>query len=212
MRLDRLGFRTDCLVPGFDDRVFKSVSPSIKAALKAKYDLPSDRFIVLHVGHVTENRNLEVLLRYRDWGADIQPVVKAGMVDPSWAHRLRMAGIIVIDEYLADVHELYQAADCYLFPVISPYGAVDLPLSIIEACAANLPVITTRFGAIPERIEAGDGFLYYDRISEIPRLIAAVRGVKPATAAKVKDLSWDSVFRRHLHPHLKALLEERKGA
>ena len=98
-RLERLGFDTGFIMPGYDDRLFRPVSPEMRAQLKSKYDLPRDRYVLLHVGHIKESRNLEVLLRYRDWGPDVQPVVKAGEIDPSWAHRLRMAGIIVIDEY-----------------------------------------------------------------------------------------------------------------
>lgn len=210
-RLERIGIDTGFIMVGYDARLFRPVNPEIQSRLKAKYGLPRDRFILLHVGHVKENRNLEVLLRYRDWGPDIQPVVKAGEIDPSWAHRLRMAGIIVIEEYYRDVHELYQASDAYLFPVSDPTGAVEYPLSVIEACACNLPVITTRFGGLPETIREGNGFHYYDRISEISEKIAAIRQSRPETVAKVRDLSWEMVFRRHLYPQMRSLVEESKG-
>jgi glycosyltransferase involved in cell wall biosynthesis len=204
-RLEGIGFDTDFIMPGFDDRSFKPASPEEKARLRTKLDLPRDRYVVLHVGHIKENRNLEVFLRYRDWGPDILPVIKAGEIDPSWAHRLRMAGLVVIDEYFPDMHKLYQAADCYLFPVSNPMGAVEFPLSVIEACACNLPVVTTRFGALPEIIHEGNGFHYYDRVSEIAERISDVRQSKPATAAKVRDYSWDMVFRTHLSPHVRTL-------
>ncbi|HEY5132323.1 MAG TPA: glycosyltransferase [Candidatus Krumholzibacteriaceae bacterium] len=207
-RLERLGIETGFIMPGYDDRLFRPVSPEVRSRLKSKYNLPPGRFILLHVGHVKESRNLEVLLRYHDWGPDIQPVVKAGAIDPAWAHRLRMAGIIVIDEYLHDVHELYQASDAYLFPVNSPVGAIEFPLSVIEACACNLPVITTRFGGLPETIREGNGFHYYDRISEIAGRLATIRQSRTETAAKVKDLSWEMVFRTHLYPRMRSLAEE----
>ncbi len=204
-RLERIGFDTDFIMPGYDSRHFRPASPDERARFKIKYDLPAGKFILLHVGHIKENRNLEVFLRYRDWGTDVQPVIKAGEIDPSWAHRLRMAGIIVIDEYYQDVHELYQAADCYLFPVSNPTGAVEFPLSVIEACACNLPVLTTRFGALPGIIREGNGFHYYDRVSEIAARLAEIRQSRPGTAGKVRDFSWDAVFRKHLSPHLRSL-------
>jgi len=206
--LERLGIETDFFMPGYDDRIFRPASPELRAQLKTKYDFPRDAYILLHVGHVKESRNLEVLLRYRGWGPDVQPVVKAGAIDPSWAHRLRMAGIIVIDEYIGEVHELYQASDCYLFPVNSSTGAVEIPLSVIEACACNLPVLATRFGALPEAIHEGSGFCYYDRVSEIQEKIAGLRESRPETAAKVADYSWEKVFRTRLSPHLKTLSRE----
>jgi glycosyltransferase involved in cell wall biosynthesis len=204
-KLDRMGFNVDFIMPGYDARRFRPVTADERARLKAKYDFPAGKFVLLHVGHIKENRNLEVFLRYRDWGPDVQPVIKAGEVDASWAHRLRTAGIIVIDEYLDDVHELYQAADGYLFPVSNPTGAVDFPLSVIEACACNLPVLTTRFGALPEIIPEGNGFRYYDRVSEIAAGFAEIRRSQPDTAAKVKECSWEDVFRKHLSPHLRSL-------
>jgi glycosyltransferase involved in cell wall biosynthesis len=210
-RLERLGIDTGFIMPGYDDRLFKPVSPEIRAQLKSKYDFPRDRYVLLHVGHIKESRNLEVLLRYRDWGPDVQPVVKAGELDPSWALRLRMAGIIVVDEYFSDVHELYQASDCYFFPVNSPTGAVDIPLSVIEACACNLPVLTTRFGALAETIREGNGFYYYDRVSEITEKLAAIRLSRSETAAKVREFSWEKVFRAHLYPQMQSLVRESRG-
>lgn len=207
--LNRAGIEADFIMPGYDERVFRPAAADARARLRAKYDLPRDRYILLHVGHVRESRNLEAFLRYRDWGNDVQPVIKAGDVDPSWADRLRNAGIIVIDEYIQTVHELYQAADCYFFPVGNPTGAVEFPLSVIEACACNLPVVATRFGILPEMLREGSGFRYFDRVSEIGEKIAEVRREPSATASKVGGFSWAMVFRAHLLPHLSALARER---
>jgi glycosyltransferase involved in cell wall biosynthesis len=201
-RLERFGIDTGLIIPGYDDRLFRPVSAESRARLKGKYGLPRDRFVLLHVGHLRESRNLEVLLRYRDWGPDVQPAVKAGAVDPSWARRLRTAGIIVIDEYFRDVHELYQASDAYIFPVTAPGGAVELPLSVIEACACNLPVLATRFGLLPEMLREGGGLAFYDRSSEIAGALAALRRSRPETSAKVRELSWDAVLRARLMPRL----------
>jgi glycosyltransferase involved in cell wall biosynthesis len=207
-RLERLGFDTGFIIPGFDEHVFKPVSPELRARLKIKYQFPAGRFILLHVGHIRESRNVGVFLRYRDWGADVQPVIKAGNIDSSWVRRLRMAGVIVIDEYVENVHELYQASDCYLFPVASPTGAIEFPLSVIEACACNLPVITTRFGALPDSIREGNGFQYYTRASEIGPKIAAIRESTCSTAANVRDFSWESVFRKYLWPPMRSLVRD----
>jgi glycosyltransferase involved in cell wall biosynthesis len=207
-RIERLGVETGFIMPGVDERSFKPVGPETKARLKLKYDLPIDRFIVLHVGQVAEGRNLEVFLRYRDWGPDVQPVIKAGRAEASWVRRLRMAGIIVINEYIDAVHELYQAADCYLFPAASLLGADEFPISVIEACACNTPVLTTRFGALPGAIPEGNGFHYYDRVSEIASTINRIRGSASDTASKVKDFSWEGVFRKYLYPSMRSLVRE----
>ncbi len=207
--LERHGVETDFIMPGFDDRVFRPVTPEVKARLRAKYDLPRDRFILLHIGHIRESRNLEVFLRYRDWAGDLQPVIKAGEVDSSWIHRLRLAGIIVIDEYIDAIHELYQAADCYFFPVGTSTGAVEFPLSVIEACACNLPVISPRSGILPDLLGECCGLRYYHGISEIKDGIAAIRSEASATASAVRRFSWEAVFRRHLYPHMLGLARSR---
>lgn len=201
-KLRKLGVRSNFIMPGYDDRLFRPVDEGKRTQLRSKYGLPHDRFIVLHVGHLRESRNLESFLRYRDWGIDVQPVIKAGEVDKSWANRLRMAGIIVIDEYIDAVHEIYQASDCYFFPVDECMGAVEFPLSVIEACACNIPVITTRFGILPKMLREGNGLWYFERVSEVGRLMEQARREACSTSLKVRDFSWEMVFRQYLLPHL----------
>ncbi|HUV36307.1 MAG TPA: glycosyltransferase [Patescibacteria group bacterium] len=203
--LARLGFDTGFIMPGYDRNLFRPVDPDVKRSLRVQYGLPLDRYIVLHVGHVRETRNMQAFLRYREWGENIQPVIKAGEQDPAWRDRLRRAGIIVIDEYIAGVHEIYQAADCYLFPVSCPTGALEFPLSVIEAAACNLPVLTTRFGALPDVIPEGNGILYFENVSDIPRYLLKIKELKVNTSKVVRELSWESVFGRYLAPHLEGM-------
>ncbi len=200
--LKDIGLRTGFLMPGYDGGLFRSVDREEKSKLREKYDLPRDKFIILHVGHIKESRNLQVFLRYRDWGADIQPVVKGGDVDPAWRDRLRMAGVIVIDEYIENVQELYQASDCYLFPVFLPTGALDFPLSVIEAAACNLPVLTTPFGVLPQIITEGDGICYFENPAEVPVKLSRIREITSSTSKKVEGFQWNSVFSKYLMPHL----------
>ncbi len=203
--MEGLGQRTGFIIPGFDDQIFKPVSPEVKARLRHKYGFPPDQFVILHVGHIKENHNMQVFLKHREWGRDIVPIVKGGDVERSWLHRLQMAGVIVFDEYLDSMHELYQAADCYLFPVSNPTGALEFPLSVVEASACNLPVVTTPFGALPEIIREGEGFHYIRSFAEIPERILSIRSGTINTAEKVAELSWDAVFAKYLKPHLKRL-------
>jgi glycosyltransferase involved in cell wall biosynthesis len=203
--IEKLGMRTGFIIPGFDDERFRPIEPALKTHLRKKYGLPESAYILLHVGHIKENRNMQVFLKHREWGRDILPVVKGGEVDPSWLHRLQMAGVVVIDEYIEHMHELYQAADCYLFPVSSPTGALEFPLSVIEAAACNLPVITTRFGALPHVIREGEGFHYIRSMAEIRERISAIRGATPRTSEKVRELSWNTVFTTYLAPHISRL-------
>ena len=203
--LESLRINTDFIMPGYDPDLFRPADAETKKQLRSKYGIPADRYIVLHVGHVKESRNLQTFLRYRDWGQDIQPVVKAGDVEPVWRNHLRQAGVIVIDEYTDDIHEIYQAADLYFFPVSIRTGALEFPLSVIEACACNLPVLTTRFGALPEVLEEGGGLEWFSGVVEIPGSIKKLRNGKVDTHAKVAALSWERMFDKYLTPHLARL-------
>jgi glycosyltransferase involved in cell wall biosynthesis len=203
--LEELRVNTDFIMPGYDPGLFKPVDTGTKKKLRARYGIPVDRYVVLHVGPVMENRNLQALLRYRDWGADIQPVVKSGEIEPVWRAHLRQAGVIVIDEYIDDINEIYQTADLYLFPVSTRAGALEFPISVIEACACNLPVLTTRFGALPEVLDDGGGLEWYSGVADIPGKIERLRSGTVETISKVEDLSWERMFDRYLAPHLENL-------
>ena len=203
--LEDLRINTAFIMPGYDPELFKPVDMEMKKKLRVRYGIPVDRYIVLHVGHVKENRNLQALLRYRDWGADIQPVVKSVEIEPVWRNHLRQAGVIVIDEYTDDINEIYQAADLYFFPVSKGTGSIEFPLSVIEACACNLPVLTTRFGALPEVLENGGGLEWYSGVAEIPGKIEKLRSGGVDTSLKVADLSWERMFDSYLTPHLESL-------
>ena len=205
--LRRIGIMAETALPGYDDEAFAQVDAGRKAALRRKYNLPADRWIVLHVGHVKESRNLQVFLRWREWGADVLPVVKSGETEPGWASRLRRAGGIVIDEHLQDIHELYQLADCYLFPSPVTGGGPEFPLSVVEAAACGLPVATTSVGALPGLLEESPGFVYIDGAADIPAAIARFRAEPPPRAADVRDLSWNDAFSRSIEPHLARLAE-----
>ncbi|MBN2071281.1 MAG: glycosyltransferase family 4 protein [Candidatus Krumholzibacteriota bacterium] len=203
--LEKAGFSTGYIMPGYDENSFRPVTKEEKKRLRKKYGFPEEKFLVLHVGHIKESRNLATFLRYRDWGKDILPVIKGGEIEPSWRDRLRLAGIIVIDEYTDDIHELYQACDLYLFPVSSSLGALEFPLSVIEAAACDLPVLTTRFGALPEMLEEGGDFIYYAEPSEIAGKISRLRGIDAATSRIVESFSWNNVLDRYLKPHIELL-------
>jgi len=203
--LEELRINTDFIMPGYDPLLFKPSVADRKRDLRVKHGLPLDRFIVLHVGHIRERANMQALLRYREWGADVQPVVKAVDIEPVWRDHLRRAGVIVMEEYTDAINEIYQAADLYLFPASDRDGGVEFPLSVIEACACNLPVLTTRSGILPEILDAGEGLEWYSSVAEIPYKIGRLRGGAAATRLKVEGLSWERIFERYLAPHLESL-------
>ncbi len=55
----------------------------------------------------------------------------------------------------AEKDRLFRRSDCFLFPTY--YANEVMPVALIEALAYGLPIITTRWRAIPEMLPAGNG-------------------------------------------------------
>ena len=74
---------------------------------------------------------------------------------------------------------------------------IEMPLSVLEAMSCNLPVISTKFGALPRIFEEGDGLIFVDSEEDI---IGAVKKVKNTdvnieTREKVLPYAWGNVVR-----------------
>jgi glycosyltransferase involved in cell wall biosynthesis len=158
-----VGCRTEFLWGGVDLERFSPVDNATKARLRDRYGLPAKAFIVLHVGHLREGRNLGVLSELHRGGLQ---VVVAGSplfgVETPVQRQLVAAGCRLITRFIPEINELYQLADAYVFPTRDCSSSIGLPLSVLEAMACNLPVFTTRFGALPLIFPPGRGLTYFN--------------------------------------------------
>ena len=162
--------------------------------------LPISPYIVLHVGHMKETRGIQVMKSIQ-----ALPGVQALLVtststsaesDAGMRRELQEAGVRVIDTHLPNIEAYYRASDCYLFPVTSSQDAIELPLSILEAMASNLPIVTTRFGGVPGLMEgAGPGVAFAREAGDFPRLISEFRqaGPRPRLRERVGTLTWEAM-------------------
>lgn len=199
-----LGCRTAVLPPAVDLDRFRPAAPEEKCALREKHGLPRDAFLALHVGHAKAGRNVDVLARLRPHA---EPVFVAGSstgVDGEIVQNLRAAGVRVIDHYVDAIEEIYRASDCYVFPVRSAEDAIEMPLSVLEAMASNLPVVSTRFGGLPDLFQDGPGLRF---VSNEQQLIASVQArdwMQPCeTRAMVEPYSWSNTARTLLEAALR---------
>jgi len=173
------GCKVDFMPNGVDCHKFFPITENEKIARRKAFGLPEDKKIILHVGHIKSNRQLEIFKKIQEINL-IQVVIVGGTAqksDNKLKTDLESSGIRVIHEYFDDISEIYKTADLYVFPIqdtglnlpvtYNQVGAIDLPLSVLEAMACNLPVITTGFGALQRLFEPGAGLYYCDNEDQI---------------------------------------------
>lgn len=197
-RFYRLHLRQRFLPNGVDTKQFVPVNSSHKIRARKKYGL-ADTFLILHVGPIRKNRGLEILTKVpMEEGNQVLVVGSTSMpMDRVVYKMLTNAGCLVWRQYFKEIEEIYQLADVYVFPVLDMDGSIQLPLSVMEAMACNLPVISTKFGALPRIFKQGNGLIFVDRIDEIPAKINQIKSgyFEVKTREKVMPYSWEGVSR-----------------
>ena len=137
---------------GVDTARFAPVSPEKKAELRRKYGIPLDKPVVLHVGHMTQGRNISLLTQVNQ-AFHIVLVVSAQAEDDVLRTTLRACpDLTLIETYQPHIEEIYQLADVYLFPVQQALKCIDVPLSALEAAACGVPVVSTVYGEMTQLI------------------------------------------------------------
>ncbi len=181
---------------GVDIKRFHPVSKREKEELRARHEVEADKFVVLHVGSVKKSRNLECLRTIqRDSDNQVLLVGRQSIkYERDVAEELRKAGVAVIQTYNSRIEEFYALADCYIFPTTDAAGSIDVPLSVLEAMASGLPVVSTRFGGLPRIFSEADGFCYAE-VEQFPDRLKALKsqGAKVKTRELVFPYSWENI-------------------
>lgn len=125
---------------GVDNETFEHASGSRQA-----FGLPDEAFLLLFAGDLrTPRKNLGTVLRALRQLPERVHVVVAGRVKgspyPQEARALGVADRVHFLDFVEDVPGLMRSVDAYVFP--SRYEAMSL--SLLEAMAASLPVVTAR--------------------------------------------------------------------
>lgn len=191
-----LGWRVTRAPAAVDVETFHPASSTEKQNLRAQYGLPQNRPIVLHVGHLNRRRGAAELALVGDQAYPVLVASTSTPQDPALAAELRAAGVHLITHYVAAVAGLYRAADAYLFPTPPDPrdpSSIDMPLSVLEAAACDLPLLTTRFGALPELWAAQPGVVFYDDATGLRAGLQKLLAERPSTRGLVNGLTWRAV-------------------
>jgi glycosyltransferase involved in cell wall biosynthesis len=147
---------------GVDLDRFRPLDAPARTASRTALGWTNDRRTVLHVGHLRRNRGVESLKELaRDPANRVVMVASISETgEEELSSELSAAGVELHQEFIPDVERYYQSADAYVFPVVQRTSAIDFPLSIFEALACGLPVLTTSFGSLPDQFDGTGGLRF----------------------------------------------------
>jgi glycosyltransferase involved in cell wall biosynthesis len=150
--------RLDVIYNGVDTQAFSSAR-----ADRAKFDLPADAFLLLFVGDLrTPRKNLGTVLHALKALPERVHLAVAGYLPgspyPALAQQLGIASRVHFLGLVREMPVLMRSVDAYVFP--SRYEAMSL--SLLEAMAAGLPVVTARTAGGAEIITPECGIVLDD--------------------------------------------------
>ena len=196
-----LNFSVTVLPNGVDAEKFQPCSFDEKIKLRKRMNFKDDDFILLHLASFTSQRNLNVFKKIKNHETCEVLIIgrEHEKIDQELINELEKAGCRIEIKNFQRIEEIFQLADCYVFPTIDRRACIETPLSVLEAMSCNLPVISTRFGALPSIFEKKiDGLFFIDHEDDYVRFIKVIkeRTSPISTREFVLKLSWENVSDR----------------
>jgi glycosyltransferase involved in cell wall biosynthesis len=165
---------------GVDDAFFSAPSDP-RPLIRVRLGLPSDAFVVLHVGSVGPRKNLPTVFAavesLRQTGVNAWLLQVGGELTQAQEKELETRGLARRTVALGATQEIqlreaYHAADILLFP--SLYEGFGFP--VLEAMASGLPVVTSGAGGLAD--VAGDAAVVVGGRETAPYVTALRRVVQ----------------------------------
>ncbi len=197
--LAELGVKNAILPLGVDDRKYREFDSDEKKRLKEEFQVDAGKTVLLHVGHIQRSRNLGWLIDVKKDNPDLEIIIVGSTYnqdDEELYKSLINSGIKVFRDYIPNMENIYNLADYYIFPVTRNDGAIETPLSVLEAMACNLPIITTRFGSLPDTFASSDDFHYVDSAREITECIRQPHPFRCNNRKRTQSFTWEGVARK----------------
>lgn len=136
-----------CRVPGIGvDTANFCADKKKRMGLREEFGFQERDFIVLSVGQLSKRKNQEVVIRAMariKKGSVRYVLVGLGEREQMYRDLIARLGLgrkVYLAGYRGDVADLLQMADCFAFPSLQE----GLPVSLMEAMAAGVPVICSR--------------------------------------------------------------------
>ena len=159
-------YHTDALiVPNF-------ISKEYEAAISAPKNINEKVKTALFVGHILVTKGCDIIIEAAKHFPDIQFRL-VGHISQSFSDIELPSNVVLLGERnRTQVNEEYKNADVLLFPTHTE----GFPLTVIEAMAYGLPIITTQVGAIPDILE-NEGAIYIP-VNSVEDFVASIDKIK----------------------------------
>jgi len=145
-----------------------SRSAEVRKRLRKELGISEDAFVFLSVGNARPAKGFEylldaaALLRDSETQAELRCLVVGSVFEDPYGEMLRakqkeldLGSSVHFLGFRDDVAPFYSVADAFVLPSRSE----GLPMVILEAMTAALPIVATRVGGVPQVIGDGAGFL-----------------------------------------------------
>ena len=199
-QLAQLGAETEFVAAGVDLERFRPPTREQREDMREELGIgPEERF-VLHVGHLNRRR-LDAVEVARIAQRPAHRVVVVGSSstphDAGLVRELEASGARVISDFLPEIERIYGAADVYLFPTRDQRSCIGVPLSVLEALACGLPVVSTRFEGLPRLFPATPLVQFVNSAAQMYRALDKAPPASDERARKlVEELDWPVVSAR----------------
>ncbi len=161
--------RLSYIKTGVDTQKFIPADKEKQRFLKSKYGFSPDKKLILHVGHLNRGRNIAELMKISSEHQVllvVSPLFKNEYDIKLKEELLSHSNISILDSFLPNIEEIYQACDAYFFPVVESGRCIDVPLSALEAAACGKPVVTTAFGEMKTFLNT-EGFYFIKSFDKV---------------------------------------------
>ncbi|MEZ6122834.1 MAG: glycosyltransferase [Planctomycetaceae bacterium] len=149
--------RVEVIYNGVDLKALASPTADARQRIRGEFGLSPDDFVAIQVARLHELKDHQTAVKAIDAARKVSPDIRLLIVGDGDRRRLIEATIaerglqqhVMLAGSRSDVADLLAASDAFLMSSISE----GIPLTIIEAMAAGLPVVSTAVGGIPEMIQ-----------------------------------------------------------
>ena len=184
---------------GVDTERFVPASKDVKEELREKYGIDKEKFVILHVGHLREVRGLQIFNKIQKEDENNQVIIVGSSYfkkDEDLYETLKNNGCLIWNSYFENIEEIYALSDCYVFPVTKG-NSIFMPLSVMEAMACNLPVITTKFEGLNRCFIEGNGLIFANNVKIFYKKLEKIKknSSKIKTQEKILPYSWSNIIK-----------------